>query len=422
MTNHPIRILITALLSLALLTGCRQTPPEPPPTPAQTQIEALTQPEAMTETEPAAITEPSVETEPVIAQPEEEPPRPVTVSFVGGGDNIIYLGNLMDASLRTEPGGRTYNFKPAYEDIAPLIAEADISFINQETLMCGEGYAYSYYPRFNSPRDLGYDLAELGFDVVNIANNHMLDQGGAGLAATIDFWNSLPVTLIGGYTDREDFDRIRIVQRQGLKIAFLAFTQHTNFIPLEAGSPLVIPYIDEEIIARQIASARGQADLVIVSMHWGDAENVFAPDAGQLRTAQLIADCGADVILGHHPHVLQPIQWLTGAEGNRTLCVYSLGNLMAEMSRDYNLAGGLITFDITGIPGQGAAVENVRFLPTFFHYNSAFTYNYIYLYRNYTEELAASHGLSYYGRTTTLAALRKYVTDTISAEFLPEDF
>lgn len=412
-----LRTLIFALfLCTAAFSGCM--PPvqreSPPANPGQ-ELE-----QSPTEGEP--LTEPEEQTQPVIAEPQVPAVQPITLRFVGGGDNIIYQGNLMDASRKATPGGRTYNFKPAYADIAPLIAEADISFINQETLMCGPGYDYSYYPRFNSPRDLGHDLTELGFDVINIANNHMLDKGADGLSATIDFWNSLPVTLIGGYKNQEDFAQIRIIERQGLRIAFLSFTQHTNYIPLDAGSPLVIPYIDEETVAGQIARARAEADLVIVSLHWGDAENVFTPDEGQQRIARLIADCGADVILGHHPHVLQPIQWITGEEGNRTLCVYSLGNLMAEMSRDYNLAGGLITFDITGIPGEGAQVENVLFLPTFFHYTPSFTTNIIYLYRNYTEELAASHGLSYYDQYTSLAALKKYVTDTVDREFLPDDF
>ena len=156
-------------------------------------------------------------------------------------------------------------------------------------------------------------------------------------------------------------------------------------------------------------------------MHWG-AESVFDPTPEQSRAAQLVADCGADVIIGHHPHVVGPIRWILGEGGNKTLCVYSLGNLMAEMSQDYNMAGGLITFDIVPHEGAKPTIENVLFIPTFFHFDSAFKVNHIYLYKDYTDELARSHGISYYGNSTTLDKLKRYVKNTIHEQFLPDDF
>ena len=120
------------------------------------------------------------------------------ISFLGAGDNIVYFGTVRDAQRNGTPDGRKYNFKPIYSEVADLIKNADVSFINQETLMCGDGYQFSYYPFFNGPQDMGHDLVELGFDVVGMANNHMLDKGNAGLEKTIDFWKTLPVTITGG--------------------------------------------------------------------------------------------------------------------------------------------------------------------------------------------------------------------------------
>ena len=274
------------------------------------------------------------------------PSEPTVISFIGAGDNIVYYGTSRDAESLAVSGGRRYNFKPMYNDVASLIESADIAFINQETLMTGG--ELSYYPQFNSPQDLAYDLTEIGFDVINIATNHMLDKYDDGLLSTIKFWKTFDgITMIGGYEDENDFNTIRYYEKDGIKIAFLAYTEHTNGIKSNSSSDIVIPYFDEETIKKQISEAKNTADLVIVSAHWGD-ENTYTPSVFQTHYAQIIADAGADVIIGHHPHAIQKIEWLTGQEyQNKTLCVYSLGNFLSEMANDYNMLGGLITFDIS---------------------------------------------------------------------------
>ena len=342
------------------------------------------------------------------------------VRFVGCGDNIIYGGNIKDARSKAIPGGRAYNFKPMYEPVADIIESADIAFINQETVMAGEGYEISYYPMFNSPQELGYDLEELGYDVVNIANNHMLDKGTAGLQSTIDFWKSMDVLMIGGYDDADDFDSIRVLEVNGITVAFLSYTYGTNGLTKAASSPIVIPYIKDEDILRQTALAKQAADFVIVSVHWG-YEGAFQPNAEQKRVAQLFADCGVDAVIGHHPHVVQPVEWLTGKDGNTMLCVYSLGNFMAEQAYDYNMVGGIISFDIVQIAGGKPYLDNVLFTPTVFHFPSNFYNNTVYLMEDYTPELAAVHGVrSFYHHTLTYERLLAYATDTIDDEFLPE--
>lgn len=350
--------------------------------------------------------------------------EPVTerVSFVGCGDNIIYLGNTRDAKSLAISGGRTYNFKPMYENVADIIAEADIAFINQETVMAGEGYAISYYPMFNSPQDLGYDLTEMGYDVVNIANNHMLDKGSGGLESTIEFWKNMDCLMIGGYENVEDYNTVRTLEKNGINIAFLSYTEMTNGITKSASSEVVVPYTNDGDIKRQIAAAKEKAEFVIVSVHWGD-ENVFVPNAEQKRLAQLFADCGADVILGHHPHVIQSVEWISGKNGNKTLCVYSLGNFAAEQSYAYNMVGGIIGFDIVSVDNGKPYLENVAFTPTVFHFPSSFYGNKIYLLEDYSQSLAKSHGVStFYRNSISYDMLVNYVKTYISEEFLPEAF
>ena len=356
-----------------------------------------------------------------------------TSSFVGCGDNIIYYGNVREAATKA-PAGRQYGFAYSYERVGDIIAGADVAFINQETLMCGEGYELSYYPHFNSPRDLGYDLAEVGFDVVNIANNHMLDKGSDGLGKTIEFWKTLPVLMIGGYESEEDFNTPRYHESNGIKIAFLSFADHTNGLK-NYGKNVWVPYLDEKdtgmaqsgvisdeaiaTIEKQVAEAKKNSDIVIVSVHWGD-EGKFAPSVEQKKFAQIFADAGVDVVVGHHPHVIEPVEWVTGEDGNEMLCVYSLGNFMAEQAYDYNMVGGMISFDMVKYGDGRTEVENVKFIPTVFHHTAAFYNNQVWLMEEYTAEMASSHGISYYGNYTSYDKLKKYVTDTIAPEFLPD--
>lgn len=365
-----------------------------------------------------AVTEDAVAESDTAASVEPEEKR--VVSFLGCGDNIVYYGNVREAAAVAVPGGRQYNFAPTYTFVADRIRSADVAFINQETLMAGDGYEFSYYPTFNGPQDMGHDLVELGFDVIGMANNHMLDKGGAGLSATMDFWDGCGVLPVGAYRNEADYAEPRILEREGVRIAFLGYTEHTNGITLGASYELAIPYLEEDTLRTQIARAKEAADLVIVSVHWGD-EYTFKPNANQKNYAQVMAEAGADVIIGHHPHVIQPVEWLTAQDGTRTLCVYSLGNFIGEQANDYNMVGGMISFDMVK-EGKAAYVENVVFTPTVYYFNSSFYSNCVYLMKDFTPALASSHGISAYGKYTSLEKLRGYVSSTIAEEFLPKEW
>ena len=414
MKKYTNLLLVLLLILSCFITSCSKSSPDDNVV-KNADGEVIEIPVAIPEEEAMIETEPEEPKEP------EEEIIEYRTSFIGVGDNIIY--GTKEARIKAVEGGRQYNYKPYYDGVSDIIRDADIAFINQETVMCGEGYSLSYYPMFNSPQELGYDLVELGFDVVNIANNHMLDKGADGLSKTISFWKSFDdIVMTGGYENMEDYDNLRYYEKDGLKIAFLSYAEMTNGLVKSASSDIVIPYLNEEDIIRQTAIAKENADLTFVSVHWGE-EGAFEPNDNQKYYANLFADCGVDVILGHHPHVIQPVEWLTSGDGHKTLCVYSLGNFMAQQAYDYNMVGGIISFDIVHSKATSPFIENVVFNPTVFHFNSAFVNNNVYLFENYPPENASLHGVrGYYGHNFSYDRLLGYITNTIDPAFLPEFF
>ncbi len=359
------------------------------------------------------------DTEAAIPAVEQLPDEITRVSFAAVGDNLVHPCIYIDARNRAVAGGREYNFKPPYADILPILEAADFSFINQETPMAGAQFGYSGYPMFNSPQDLGRDLVEMGFDIIGMANNHMLDKGAAGYQGTIDFMKTLDTTAIGIYENVEDYNNIRVIEKAGFTIALLAYTEHTNYIALPAASTLYVPYISDEEITRQVTAAKQLADAVIVSIHWGD-ENTHTPNANQVRWAQLMADLGVTVILGHHSHTIQPIVELTGQGGNKTLCFYSMGNLISAMEYGRNMLGGIFAFELVKTNGV-VTYDKVSMTPTMYHFGPSYYNGHVYLLEDYTADLHATHGTWHtYGKYSTVDDMYNILWSTIDSKYLPE--
>ncbi len=349
----------------------------------------------------------------------------VRIKFLAAGDNIIHENVYTDARNRAK-NGEKYNFIDMYEGIADFVKSADLAFINQETPICGDEMTVSGYPNFNTPEAAGDALIELGFDIINIANNHMLDKREAGYKNTLAYWKAREdkVTMLGGYSDKADYENIRIVEKNGVSIAFISYTYSTNGMNLPAGSTMYIPYIDEAEIVRMTKKADTLADLVFVVMHWGE-ENYFVLSNSQKKLATAITEAGADVIIGMHPHVIQSMEWKTASDGSRTLVIYSLGNLISTQYDNMNLVGGIVTFDIVKDKNGNITIENPIYNPTVTHYNKQRLGLQVYLMKDYTEELVALHGCPNYGQTAdrkiwTMDKIRGFATNNVSSEFLPD--
>ena len=367
-------------------------------------------------------------------------PAEVRISFAAVGDNLIhesvYNTAKTHAATLASSGGPVvdYYFETMYsENLKKIIGSADLAFVNQEAPIVPE-YPADGYPSFNTPTEAGDTLIEIGFDIVNLANNHMLDMDGKceGLRSTMKYWNGTDIMPIGAYESREDYNTIRIMECKGKRIAVLSYTYGTNGSLNYSSRDLVIPYINDSVIIEQVSRASEIADAVVVSVHWGK-ENVFKPTDEQRRIAGLLSKYGADVIIGHHSHTLQPVEWITNDLGEKTLVIYSLGNFISSQVRAYNMVGGLATFELVFSKEGELSVENAELIPTMTHYLSdgsrrdGFGYPVRYdvsvgLLEDYNSDMCDKHGAQHpdLNGSFTLDTLKGFVTNTISAEFLPD--
>ena len=342
--------------------------------------------------------------------PASEPvsaPEPVSrqVTLVAAGDNLIHDVIWMQASRRA--GGNGYDFAPAYEAIAPIVAEADFAFVNQETVLAGAELPLSNYPRFCSPPEVGETMLDLGFNLIATANNHCFDQGEAGVRLSQEFWDSHPEAAVAGsYADAAHRDRIAVTENEdGVRVALIAATELTNGLSLPADSEGgVLRLGDKEAILEKLAAAREQADIVVLSLHWG-AEGASVPTEAQKQRAAEFAEGGADVILGHHSHVLQGGEWIETSRG-QSYVAYSLGNFISAQVGAENMLAGLLQLEIT-VPAEGAPVlESVEFIPTVTHYGSGFSGLCILPLEGYTEAQALSHGVRQHDSRFSLSYLQ----------------
>ena len=356
--------------------------------------------------------------------PTDSPEQSVinTISFLSAGDNLIHFP-IYDQAQRVagEEGG--YDFSPMYENIAKYAEGADMAFINQETALAGEEFGISSYPLFNSPQELGDHMVKIGFDIVNHANNHIMDKGEEGLAETLAFWkNKHPeIKVVGVYENQADRKNIRVIERKGVKFALLSYTYGTNGIDLPEGSPYVIADLDKEAMLADIERAKGMSDALIVFMHWGD-ENTTTPSALQLDYAQFLADNGVTIVIGAHPHVIQPVDYITAQNGYHMPVVYSLGNFISSQIEAFNMLGGMADVEFTHNAQTGeVTVSNVRFIPTLTFYDDGIKNTKIYLLSEMTDRLWESHGITTFDPSFSKQYVLDMLKSTIDPQFLQGD-
>jgi len=338
------------------------------------------------------------------------------IDLVAVGDNLIHMPIVRSSKL----ADGSYNFKPIYSEIENTVEKADISFLNQETILGGTELGISGYPQFNSPHELGRDMVELGFDVINHATNHSLDKGEKGILSALKFWeNYQDVKLIGIYNNQEARDNISIVEKNGIKLAFLAYTYSTNGIPVPSGKPYLVNIINKELIQKDIENAKTKADAVIVSMHWG-IEYQTTPSDIQKELAKFMADAGVLVIIGHHPHVLQPAEIVESNSGQKTLVAYSLGNFVSSQVGMSKLIGGLLKTTITKDTNNNIIFKDSQIEPLVTHIEPGYKSYKIIPLDDYTKDLATKHINRYREKPLNLDSMKTY-TKNILNDFYIED-
>ena len=283
-------------------------------------------------------------TEPTASvEPTQSPDATVTLLAVG---DLMCHSQQFNAA-RTASG---YDFYPEFKPVAARISAADISSGNLETTLRSYG-PYSGYPAFHTPRSYADALKKAGFDVLTTANNHALDGGASGVRNTAAYLGKLGFAHTG-----TDNDGPVIVAHDGVKIAYLAYTYATNGIH----SPFAgaVNRIDLARMKKAIASARKKADLVIVVPHWG-VEYQSSPSASTVTLAKALIDAGADLILGSHPHVIQPVRTYKGH-----YIVYSMGNFVSGMSAAYTDLGIMVEVKVVR-RASGTRVASLKVVPVY---------------------------------------------------------
>ena len=324
--------------------------------------------------------------EPVFKQEEILP----SIQVVMVGDMLMH-GRVMESGL-LEDGN--YNFDHLFENVKDSIENADLALVNQETILGGTELGLSGYPAFNSPYELGDSLVKAGFDVILHATNHTLDKGKTGVLNCMNFWdNNYPnITYLGiNKSEEEQNSDIYIYEQDGMKIAILNYTYGTNGIKTPDDMPYIVNYMDEEKIIRDLKYAEENADFTILCPHWG-TEYVLTATDSQKKWSKIFMENGADLVIGTHPHVIEPIEMLSDENGNEMLVYYSIGNFVNGTSgtgdgTTNRMVGGIADITISFNEDKEAYIETYDVIPIVCHIDEKTDYTVYYL-DDYTEELA----------------------------------
>lgn len=283
------------------------------------------------------------------------------------GDIMCHNSQYVDAYVASQ---NTYDFSYVFEDIKEYVSSADIAIGNLETTFAGPQKGYSNYPRFNTPEQLAANLKDFGIDILSTANNHSMDTNYPGVVSTLDYLDQAEISHVGTNRSIDEQNTILIKEVNDIKIAFLSFTYGTNGIAVPSDKNYSVNLIDEELILTQIQLAKAQnPDLICVNMHWG-IEYQNTQNATQENLTNLLFQNGVDIILGSHPHVLQPMEKRSVVldDGTQKDCfvIYSLGNFMSGQTKEFTRSSIILNIDILkNGDSEKTTIENISYVPIY---------------------------------------------------------
>jgi len=315
---------------------------------------------------------------------------------------LIMVGDLLMHETVQKSGLKSsgeYDFSHLFKNVKKEISSADIAIINQETPLAGKKFGLSGYPLFNAPTEVADAIADAGFDVILQATNHALDKGKAALIYCREYYekNYPHLCVTGTYISEEQSKEITVVERNGIKVAILNYTYGTNGIPLPKDMPYAVNLLDESKVRADIKKAKKVADFVVVCPHWG-IEYTHNPSKEQRKWCEIFLECGVDLVIGTHPHVIQPIEWYEGENGHKMLVYYSLGNFVNSAAVSGNgisvrMLGAMAKVTLARNENGKVEIQKSSVLPLVTHLNSGFGGITTYLFEDYTEALAEENFL-----------------------------
>lgn len=386
--NQLLSLLLTGgiLLGLLLQSGCSNQVPDTASVIQQTPPTSVIQ-----QTPPASEEAPR---EPVTAQDPSAEPSLRELRLIMVGD--ILLHTPVEECALQEDG--TYDFHALFSHTKNLIASSDLALVNQEVIIGGESLGISGYPAFNAPYAIGDALADTGFDVVCHATNHALDKGKNGLLNCLSFWQEKhpQIGILGIHDSAESARNLYYYQNGDSTIAILNYTYGTNGIPLPQDMPYSVDLLEQEKVLADIRQAEANADFTIVCPHWG-TEYRLTPDASQEKWTTLFLENGVDLVIGTHPHVIEPYEMLTDeATGHSMLVYYSLGNFVNWTSGtgegvSNRMVGGMADITLWSDADQKVSIKDYGIHALVCHVTSETDGVTVYPLSEYSEALASEN-------------------------------
>lgn len=320
-----------------------------------------------------------------------ETPDPVNINLLMVGDMLMHQPAL-NSGLQADG---TYNYDHLFRHIIDDTASSDMTIANQETILGGTSMGLSSYPCFNSPFELGTSEVRAGFNIILHATNHVMDKGTKGIDNCLNFWRtSHPGTAVLGINDSaDDYNNdIYVYQKAGFKVAVLNYTYGTNGINVPSDKYYYVNILDKDKITADVKKAKEIADMVVVCPHWG-TEYVYEPDTSVKAWTQLFLELGVDLVIGTHPHVIEPVETLVREDGHRMVVYYSLGNFVSNQDKMPRMIGGMAKVTLTKDSDGVCYISNYKMIPVVTHKIAGPGNITTYKLSDYTEKLAQENGI-----------------------------
>lgn len=355
-----IMVMLLSVSTLLQITCCATNRVTENTTQLQQQQKPISNKGTETEQEAETQLESETETEEIIVQDS-------FATIVSFGDTLCHKP-VFNAAYDEETG--IYDFSSMFKYVEKYFQNSTINIGNCESPMAGSERGYSGYPTFNAPEHLAIDLKELGVDIMTTSNNHTLDKGFSGLSSTLDFLDDAGIAHVGTARTEEEQNTILFMDLNGIKTAFLSYTYGTNGIPVPEDKEFCVNLIDEDLILKQIEQAKNEgAELIVASMHWG-IEYQTTENAEQDRLAEFLIKNDVNIILGSHPHVLQPMKMLEvnndEGEEKEGLVIFSQGNFFSNQTQENTQNTAIFNIEVKkdGKTGE-VTVEKVTYAPIY---------------------------------------------------------
>ena len=313
----------------------------------------------------------------------------VTIVMVG---DVLMHDRVINSGLQRDG---SYDYSGLFEHVKGEIEAADIAIVNQETILGGEKLRYTGYPSFNSPQEVGDAEVNAGFDVILHGTNHALDRSAKGIENCLDFWDTAypDIYVLGIHDSSKDQQELCVFKCKGIKIAILNYTYGTNGIQMPKGKGYLVDYLSEKKVREDIARAEREADITIVCPHWG-TEYSLSVSSEQRKWTEIFSECGADIVIGTHPHVIEPMEKIEDDKGHEMPVYYSLGNFVNATSGSgkgvmNRMVGGMAEITIEPVKkGNGYNID-AEIKPVICHLTEDEAT--AYFLEDYTEELAGDN-------------------------------